>query len=686
MKPEIKVEIEKGRSEFASLVAANPNYFGNLTKSAYEAAESMKGNTKYEELTGVAYSPERKQLEAPVAVKLPYGYSGGLCQQGSREYVRFYVDSGSGWTDVGVVSFSVHDIPASDDCADKPIHPLMYTARLDYSPRRRSCKNPQVPRVRAILSWTKEPPENDPGHTPVWGNVTECHIQIAPWALMIEYFQPAIKKFDLDPQLLVDLEDLLVQTPVIPLPPPTPPLSFAEVASDPVIRKNVEPERFAFTQLQHLIAKPLPEPAFVALKDEWKKFDLDLSKVIVALDKTKGNVSYEELEELGIDNNTDQLAATFRIKKQYGYSGGLCSNGSNEYVSFWVDWDDSCNWSYLDTVKVKAHDLTDIPDSGICYAAVLPVDLSKIQKPCNSAVIGRVRAVLSWNSPPSTTDPDKVPYWGNRIDAHVQVRPGDESTGLEPKMVLVGGVSVNDINNVSGMTGPGTLFADNGLGVDAYNRPCPFGQRVVVRGVQHPGHRYKVEVQRDGESAWTKVTRKFWVTPISGSGSWHHADSDGYFPFLSHAQNFSGILAWWDTTGNDRWTIRLSIEGVFGWITQKVQLDNTSPGASVQITSGLGNCGQFTPGELITGKFVARDLHFNRYSLTVKGHPTAGIPSPSSGTIQTSSSGDSWQLDTTGMHECGYIIEVHAVDRTIRNSIASHWRRNASVGFCIIEP
>ena len=404
------------------------------------------------------------------------------------------------------------------------------------------------------------------------------------------------------------------------------------------------------------------------------------------MEKTKGNVSYEELDCLGLDNNRDQLVATFEIKRPGGYSGGPCTAGSTEHVAFWADWEDTCDWTYLGTVEVKAHDFgKELPDGGLCYAAVLPVDLSRVQRPCRKRVVGRVRAVLSWNSAPSTTNPDLVPHWGNRIDAHVQVRPGRKFPGVFPDMTVVGGISVHDIHNVTGMTQAGAKFVDNGIDADYLNRPCPFAQRVVIRGIQFPGQRYRVQVREVGTPTWTTLLKKIWVTPVSGPGSYHLPDADGWFSYLSHAQNFAGILAYFDTVGNEKWQIRIIMEGVFGQEDQMVQVDNTPPDASIEITSGTGDCGMFTPGTEISGRFVARDLHFRNYSLTVKGHPSANTPSPNAGNVQTPVAGSTWKLKTTGMAECGYVIEVVAVDRAIRNSIASRWRTPASIGFCIRE-
>jgi hypothetical protein len=138
---------------------------------------------------------------------------------------------------------------------------------------------------------------------------------------------------------------------------------------------------------------------------------LDLEVAIEALQKAQADTSYEELECLGLDTNTETLAATFRIKRPFGYSGGPCQKGSPEYVAFWADWEDTCDYTYLGTVQIAVHDFNPIPADGLAYTALLKVDLDKHRRHCKKPKIGRVRAVLSWSSAPSTTDPDDLGVW-----------------------------------------------------------------------------------------------------------------------------------------------------------------------------------------------------------------------------------------------------------------------------------
>lgn len=85
--------------------------------------------------------------------------------------------------------------------------------------------------------------------------------------------------------------------------------------------------------------------------------------------------------------------------------------------------DDHHPLKYVGIVRVRVHDIARKLPEDLCYTAVLPVDLSHHRAGCNAPKIARVRAVLSWALPPSTTDPNALNTWGNLIDAHVQIQP-----------------------------------------------------------------------------------------------------------------------------------------------------------------------------------------------------------------------------------------------------------------------
>ena len=160
------------------------------------------------------------------------------------------------------------------------------------------------------------------------------------------------------------------------------------------------------------------------------------------------------------------------------------------------------------TASVKVHDVANIPDDGLHYWVGVPAGLGPHRRDCERPKIARVRAVLSWSSLPSTTDPDLVPHWGNRLDTHVEVKPGTPVT-LDAAIDIVGGISVSQIDVVSnGRTVPGAVFAEGGTPADQFgpSRTCPFGGRVNVQAdvpaaFAAAGIKYRLVTRKSGTLA-----------------------------------------------------------------------------------------------------------------------------------------------------------------------------------------
>ena len=474
------VKVEPTRARFRTLLAANPNYFGTAPEAAgFPVVVDQSSNTFYEELTCVSYSPRLDRLEATFVVKRPTGYAGDLCSNGSQEYVRFYIDYGGGWQDAGPASVNVHDIPVDHDCHRDPTHPLVYVCGVDHDPRRDWCGAPVLPRVRAILSWNLMPPAGQPNWSPPWGNHRDCHVQIRPRPFVIN---DIFSKIPLEVLQGLDLPpiELLEKQPIPPIPDPGPlaELPLAKLAKA-YEKADVPPHRFALPHLAKAIAPSTDMAELAAEAVAAKLAGISLPEVIDALDKQSGNTSYEELGCLGLEHQlvTDRLVATFHVKRKTGYSGPPCSAGSTEYVAFWADWDDNCRFEYLDTVETNVHDYANLPNDGLCYAAVLPVNLGPYRKDCKQPVLRRVRAVLSWGSPPSTTNPDLIPHWGNRLDTHVQIAPGTPYDGTA-RFTVVGGVPAEEIGG-NGLTIAGAHL--NGMPLSMVAVRSPAASRSTAR-------------------------------------------------------------------------------------------------------------------------------------------------------------------------------------------------------------
>jgi hypothetical protein len=133
--------------------------------------------------------------------------------------------------------------------------------------------------------------------------------------------------------------------------------------------------------------------------------------------KIQANASYEELRSLGYHPHLEMLEAVIHVKKDYGYKGGARANDSREYVRFYMDWENDGNWQNVGMAQFAAYDLPRRPS--LEYAVTLTIDPRTYVYIQGN--LPRVRAILSWNTPPPPNKPDYVPVWGNTLEARIQI-------------------------------------------------------------------------------------------------------------------------------------------------------------------------------------------------------------------------------------------------------------------------
>ena len=76
----VPAEIHRHRLQFRAKLLENPNYFGNLKASAFDAVSTLTGSVLYEEIGCVGFQPQLNRLEAVVFVNQPSGYGGDICR------------------------------------------------------------------------------------------------------------------------------------------------------------------------------------------------------------------------------------------------------------------------------------------------------------------------------------------------------------------------------------------------------------------------------------------------------------------------------------------------------------------------------------------------------------------------------------------------------------------------------
>mgnify|MGYP001499278135 CR=1 FL=1 len=710
-----KLPPEAARKNFKALLLANPNYFGNLAGSAFQSVLSIQGDTTYESIGCVGFNPQLNRLEAEVNINQEDGYDGGVCSTGSQEFVRFYLsyDGGSTWEDQGLTSFTVYDVPGPK--------PLEYDVTLQINPSEKFCFFQNLPKARAILSWGTPPPAGSPDWVPIWGNVVDAQIQISGFDIILlgQFLTEA--KVEVAPEYKNTID---LTQPIIAAQPKT--LSGAELHTL-YKGKNVPGHRFLFSEVKKSINAPgLTLTAAQSAKTSLLGIpDINAAALVEALLNTNGDTTYEELDCVGLNPNTSQLVGIINVKLSNGYSGGPCTAGSQEYVAFWVDW--GSGWTYAGTTSVTVHDFSSIPAEGLEYSVFLPVDMTAHRQPCDiGPKTAKVRAVLSWNEPPSTTDPYAPVTWGNADETLVLINPGQ---AIEPGEQIPFLSRVGDIDE-SLVDGSGMITDAYALETGNHYVNAPFGGRITIAGFisnPAPGMKYRVMKKPHGapDSAYAPISNEpsgltLTIDEFNGI-TWtqtqqtFHDLGDGYYPYenysWAHAVEANIMGVWYTTAADDGNTydlrIDLSVDGIPADDAHSnivtVLVNNTAPVAAVDINLGMGvECGDFSPGDTFTGTYTASSEYFGSFSFVIlpSGPANGVLPTPPSGSsvwlggaiTDPGVSNQTYTLNTganpgpppTGpMAACGYSLTVQVWDRTNLDSGATNYYNQASAGFCL---
>ncbi|QGY44363.1 hypothetical protein GM418_12060 [Maribellus comscasis] len=682
------------RREFNFFMTVGEKDFPKLKLNTPLDFFKTKMNKFYEELGCVGFNPAFNELTAVIKIKKETGYSGSLCTKGSFEYVRFYLDynDGSGWNDMGFTAFNAHDIPTQKDCDSKPEKPIDYVVRLKIKPKQDLCVKANLPKVKAVLSWNSVPAPNDPNLTTgsyVWGDVKEEYIQISP----IKFFIPNLpllevgslfEKALLNPE--VSLNDIAATIPEgdVSLKKAKKEMlsgkvDFQELANT-YRKKKIEPYRFGYK----LLKEAGSSPDYTILNNVYKLFEsnkLSFVESLGKLNKLKCNTTYEELFCVGADYNQEALIGTLKVKKSAGYNGDLCKDGSREYVSFWIQEEDNCSWEHAGTTSVNVHDIASIPRGGLSYSVILPYDFSKFKRKCNRPRVLKVRAILSWNVPPSGME---CSHWGNIVESYIQIKPGMVWTANSPKLITVGGVSTDNINNFTGLTLPGAKIEFNQT--NTFNG-SPFGGIIVVQGVSAPfaGMKYKVKITNLTTGGSYYLNNKLALlgyNPATGIVT-HPVEvpvSDEY-TYQPYYNNIDSVLARFSPGTNDK--LLVTIENQNGTSdSQVIQMDNTFPAVSLTIDD-QGNCSHYAKGDTIHGEFTVDDNYLERYSITTNAgtYTKVGTGLGQSGT--TTGSGQ-FNIVTFTNRNCGSIY-LKAIQKTIWNSVKTGTHSDTQRIICLSE-
>ncbi len=142
-----------------------------------------------------------------------------------------------------------------------------------------------------------------------------------------------------------------------------------------------------------------------------------------------GSTYYEELMAVGYHPQLRELMGVINVKQTNGYNGSCPgSYGSAQYVRFYVNWSDS--GTFTDSWEDQGVGTVYVFDPGTANSGKLPLMYSvrkSIMFPgsllnhlVGGCAVKKVRAILSWATPPPSGQPNWQPGWGNVINTNVR--------------------------------------------------------------------------------------------------------------------------------------------------------------------------------------------------------------------------------------------------------------------------
>lgn len=232
-------------------------------------------------------------------------------------------------------------------------------------------------------------------------------------------------------------------------------------------------ELIALATLSPDVARRNLRALLAADPDHFGKLTAVAFKAVLNIEKDD---SYESITGLGYNPASEWIQSIITLRQQRGYSETHRSPASVEYVRFYLSCNGGKSWQ----------------DQGMraCYALnsedprprnfALTLRIRPRREPNLPQEFQRVRAILSWNTPPPANDPHWTPVWGDVAEAEIRLEASDSiSTKTLPNQTAVDLCS--RANATDGTQTTETIAAP---------MLSPHELRELYRGEEVPEHRY----------------------------------------------------------------------------------------------------------------------------------------------------------------------------------------------------
>ena len=148
------------------------------------------------------------------------------------------------------------------------------------------------------------------------------------------------------------------------------------------------------------------------------------STSFIAVLNIQEDTTYECISRFGYDPQCEQLYAAIDIKQASGYSSDARVYGSEEFVRFYLSYDGGLMWldQGMRSVNVRNGQLPRSLDE-------IRMQLISTEELRSQSPMPKVRAILSWNSPPPAGAPSWIPVWGNVVESDTQIEDSQVNFG-----------------------------------------------------------------------------------------------------------------------------------------------------------------------------------------------------------------------------------------------------------------
>jgi hypothetical protein len=144
--------------------------------------------------------------------------------------------------------------------------------------------------------------------------------------------------------------------------------------------------------------------------------------------KIEKDTTFERIAGIRYNPRDETLQATVHLNRGNGYSGGKYSNTSQEFVRFYLSYDEGSTWRDQGLHVIDVCDMQG--QERMCFTVSAGIHPARTF--CFMQNLPMVRVILSWNSAPPADTPNWVPVWGEVLETRVRIdqsSPGADLCG-----------------------------------------------------------------------------------------------------------------------------------------------------------------------------------------------------------------------------------------------------------------